>query len=522
MPDTAVATPPAAAAAPAAASTTSSTSSSSSSAGAGAAAGTGTGTGTAATTTQQTTVQQPGELSESSFAAGGEFDQTTFEDVLDKTFSKAAQARGEEQTAVEDKTPPVAAAGQGTETEEQRLAREQAGKQGTEQTDAEKEAAAKAAQQTTGTEIDLNAGTYDNKWLDGLLTDKTITVADDATKNLLHKLVRERGEYGEIATLFGNDAELAQAAKVDATHYMRFDDLYSAAQTPQGTYGFLKALEDMEAQQPILPNGEKLVDRLVLNIRDANLRMLEKKFKEAGDDDALDALNTLKARISPESAPAQEQLSEAEKRRKADLDAREADLNKKTATQRQQEVQQFEETVEKDMETAMMPTIQKAVEKSAFAPGVAQACMDRIFNEIATALEKDQFHRAKWMRIYSSGPGEETRKKLVAHNLKFFHAQAPDIIRRAIADFQQPVIRAQEDTDTKLAQQQGRSSTEPRGAGGAPQAAAATPTSPEAQLSAWINEYRTANNGANPSVEWLLEKKQALAQKMRTQGNATR
>jgi hypothetical protein len=412
------------------------------------------------TTAPATTTEAP--ATETSPFAGQSIEETILKTLTEKREAREKAANGE--------------IAQPEKTEDEKLAAEL----GT--TEENKTEEAKTEEQTTEadptTEFDLDEPDFSTKWLDDLAKENKITFADERAKGQLFKVVREHSEFRPIAEIFGGDLEEAQAAQTGSVTFQHFDGLYEQAHTPEGTRGFLEALAAKQQQEPIIGQDGKPVDvvsALFNNMRDMDFAVFEKQFKEKGDDEALAALDILRERISPNRAPASENIPPELAKREAAVKEREEKLNRTQQQQSESARTQYEQTVATDLDTEIGKVIDPILGKTAFSPVIQSDVKNKIFDRVMEALDKSPLYKSKSEALLNKPPTPENKAALMAFKMKWFNQVAPRVMKETIREYRDPVVKAQAERDQKQKQQETRSRVEPKGP--------SVSTAPVAQLS---------------------------------------
>lgn len=426
------------------------------------------------------------------------FEGKSIEDVIFKTLDDKRMAREKE------------AAGETTvtQTEDEKLAAELKAVETAEiKTGDEVKAGDETTTETDPTsEFDLDEPDFSTKWLDDLAKDNKITFADDRAKGQLFKLAREYGEYKPIAELFGGDVEEAKAAQTGSLSFNHFDGLYENAHTPEGTKGFLEALAAKQQQEPIIGQGGQPVDvvsALFTNMRDMELKFLESKFKEKGDDEALAALDILRERISPNRTPASEEETNPQlAKREAAVKEREEKLNRDQHQQSESARTQYEQTVATDLDTQIDKVIDPILSKTAFSSVIQGDVKNKIFDRIEEKLNANPTYKSRSEALLKLPPTAENKAKLLAFKMKMFNAVAPDVMRKTINEYKNPVVQAQADRDTRQKQQETKSRVEPKGP--------SVSTAPAAQLSKQEQITKMTGDlatklGRQPTMEEIIQ-----------------
>lgn len=423
---------------------------------------------TAAPQGGQESTQAPAAVTETRADSG--FEKDSIEDRIFQTLDKKRQEREGGESA------EAKPAGE-QKTEEQKLAEEV--KTGEEKTEEQKAAEAKAAeQQQPG--FDLEVPDINQKWLDDLIAGNKVKIEDEATRSQLFNVVREHGEFKKIADKFPTVEDAEQALSHSAT-FLEADQVYQNAHTPEGTAAWLGKLQEMEEANPVLgPDGQpvNVVRAMFDNMREMDFRFFEKQFTEADDQQALAALSILRSRISGQKTQAGEEVEipeEAKKvldQREAALTAREKALNEKDQKSAVTEQQQFETAVATDLNTEINTVVTSALDKAAFSAVTRSDCENKIYQRILDSLKDNRMYKAEKARLFAKGVSEDNRRAMKAMQMKYFNSVAPGIIRRTVAEYRDPVMKAQVDKDTRQKQQEAQSRSNPAGA-------AATPGAPQ-------------------------------------------
>jgi hypothetical protein len=415
------------------------------------------------TTAPATTTETP--ATETSPFAGKSIEETILQTLTEKREAREKAAAGEA-TAPEKTDDEKLAAELGTDTPEEVKAGEV--KTGEEPN---KEA-------ETTSEFDLDEPDFSTKWLDDLAKENKITFADERAKGQLFKVVREHSEFRPIAEIFGGDLEEAQAAQTGSVTFQHFDGLYEQAHTPEGTRGFLEALAAKQQQEPIIGQDGQPVDvvsALFNNMRDMDFAVFEKQFKEKGDDEALAALDILRERISPNRAPASENIPPELAKREAAVKEREDALVRTQQQQSESARTQYEQTVATDLDTEIGKVIDPILGKTAFSPVIQADVKNKIFDRVMEALDKSPLYKSKSEVLLNKPPTAENKAALMAFKMKWFNQVAPRVMKETIREYRDPVVKAQAERDQKQAAQVIRSRVEPKGP--------SVSTAPVAQLS---------------------------------------
>ena len=447
-----------------------------------------TSTATTAAAPETTTATGAVETAPGGGEDTGEFQPTegqSIEDMINTRLNEAREAREKAQKTEDEQLADELKAGDQTEqkTEEQKVAEQQA---------------------DPANEFDLDEPEFSTKWLDSLAQDKKITFADERTKGQLFKIVREHNEFKGIAEQFGGDIEEAKQAQVHASSFMHFDELYENAVSADGTRTFLEALAARQQEQPVLDAQGKPVDvvsALFNNMREMDLKYFEQEFTKKGDDEALAALDILRERISPNRAPATEEVPPHLAKREAAVEEREQALARTQQQQKEAVRTQYEQSVASDIDTEVGKIIDPVLNKAAFAEVIKDDCRGKIFSRIEEVLAKNPLYQQQMKRALAKDPTPENRTALKALSMKWFNTVGPQIIRSTVKEYQNPVVRAQEQRDQRQAEQVSRSKTEPKGP--------AVSTGPQAALTPQqqIEQTRTqlaTKLGRQPTGEELI------------------
>lgn len=460
---------------------------------------------TSATTGAETT--SAAATTDVSGSEASPFAGKSIQDVISSTLENARVAREK------------AAAGETTvaQTEDEKLAAELKAAETAENKTGEIKTGEEQKTETDPTsEFDLDEPDFSTKWLDDSIKENKLSFADDRTKGQLFKVVREHSEFRPIAEIFGGDLEEAQAAQTNAVTFTHFDGLYENAYTPEGTRGFLEALAAKQQQEPIIGQDGQPVDvvsALFNNMRDMDLKFFEKQFTEKGDDEALAALDILRERITPNRAPATENIPPELAKREAAVKEREQTLARTQQQQSESARTQYEQTVATDLDSAIGKVIDPVLGKTAFSDVIKGDVKEKIFDRIEAALNKSPIYKSKSESLLKAPATPENKAALIAFKMKWFNTVAPNVIRSTIREYQNPVVKAQETRDQRQTQQETRSRVEPKGPGVS--TAPAAQLSKEQQISKTIDDLK-AKLGRPPSQEeilksWLDTKAQARA-----------
>lgn len=446
-------------------------------------------TGAAVETTAPATTETP--AAETSPFAGKSIEETILQTLTEKRQAREKEAAGEP-AAPEQTEDEKLAAELGTTTPEEVKAGEV--KTGD---DPNKEAEATS-------EFDLDEPDFSTKWLDDLAKENKITFADDRAKGQLFKVVREHSEFRPIAEIFGGDLEEAQAAQTGSVTFQHFDGLYEQAHTPEGTRGFLQALAAKQQQEPIIGQDGKPVDvvsALFNNMREMDFAVFQEQFKEKGDDEALAALDILRERISPNRAPASENIPPELAKREAAVKEREEKLNRTQQQQSESARTQYEQTVATDLDKEISKVIDPILGKTAFSPVIQGDVKNKIFDRVMEALDKIPLYKSKSEALLNKPATPENKAALMAFKMKWFNQVAPRVMKETIREYRDPVMKAQADRNEKQKQQETRSRVEPKGP--SVSTAPVAQLSKEQQVSKTITDLK-AKFGRQPTTEEVI------------------
>jgi hypothetical protein len=371
---------------------------------------------------------------------------------------------------------------------------------------------------------DLNDRLKANPELDKLVR------ADSELHGMLFRNARLAAKAAPYEELFGVDG--IEGAKTAVDNALRFTDLDAAflgATTPQGVNAFMNKWADLatfrdeqgrpvlatdeqgryipvrdQQGRPLFQNGQpvyqtqmhpafnKLIEQIALD----RLNFLHARATADQDQELLDALGLLKARIAGAANPSDE-LPEHLKARAADIDRREQEITRRESTQQQEQQEQFINATGDAMDDAIVELVTPVLENAALTPFVREAAERKIWDQIGSSLESNRWFKQR---------AGELRDRRDAAGLKVLTKQqvqgiAPEIIRTVLKEAGTELVnKTTQRKETVRAQAEATRRTEPRATAGPARPATQT-LSKEQLLAKAEQEFETENGRKATSAD---------------------
>ena len=245
-------------------------------------------------------------------------------------------------------------------------------------------------------------------------------------------------------------------------------------------------------------------------VADSTLKVIDFLSKSA-DDQVKEAAQILKDRLTPSSSSATGELPDELKPYSESLKKREQELNEREASQQRtrqesEKAAHAEALRQADFKAAeaCLAQVNPLLKKAGLTEFEQKAARERIGNLLDQKLRENAMYQTARNRLEAGTLDAARSKELTKLILTYTQELLGPITAGVLREATHGKLARQTETDNRVAEQQNRSRTDPRGTSAGSQTGQPQTT---AQIEeALVNEYKAAHNGEMPDRRWVTQK----------------